>query len=145
VYYQNDNHATVLFIAAYDALRFVFNYYAFPRYSQYQITNPNLPSLITDHYCKITQELGYQVLPNVSLVNNLGYYALGSKHYDVAGKLFALNVRNYPHDANAQDSYGDYYLAKGDSNNAIMCFKKALSITEIPETRAKLNLLLRGK
>jgi predicted alpha/beta superfamily hydrolase len=145
VYYENDNHATVLFIAAYDALRFVFDCYAFPRYAGYQITNPNLPSVITDHYHKITEELGYQVLPDISLVNNLGYYALRSKRYEVAGELFALNVRNYPNEANLRDSYGDYYLAKGDKKNAIMCFKKALSITEIPETRAKLNLLLKGK
>jgi predicted alpha/beta superfamily hydrolase len=145
VYYGNDNHGTVPLIAAYDALRFIFDYYAFPRYSEYQITNPNLPSVISNHFRKITEELGYQVLPDVSLVNNLGYYALGSKRYDVAGKLFALNVRNYPGDANLQDSYGDYYLAIGDKINATMWFKKALSITEIPETRAKLNLLLKGE
>jgi tetratricopeptide (TPR) repeat protein len=145
VYYENDKHETVLFIGAYDALRFIFDYYAFPRYSAYQITNPNLPLLITDHYRKITEQLGYRVLPNVSLVNNLGYYALREKRYDVAGKLFALNVLNYPEDANLHDSYGDYYMAKGDRQNAIRCFKKALSITEIPETRAKLNLLLKDK
>ena len=63
----------------------------------------------------------------------------------MAGELFALNVRNYPKDANLLDSYGDYYLAKGDKENAIICLKKALSITEIPESRVKLNLLLKGK
>ena len=145
VYYGNDNHGTVPFIAAYDALRFIFDYYAFPRYSEYQITNPNLASVITDHYHKITEKLGYQVLPNVSLVNNLGYYALREKQYEVAEKLFALNVLNYPDDANLQDSYGDYYLEKGDKKNAMIWFKKALSIREIPETRAKLNLLLKDK
>ena len=144
-YYENDNHGTILFIAAYDALRFIFDYYAFPRYSEYQITNPNLPTVVSNHYRKITEELGYEVLPNVSLVNNLGYYALRSKKYDVAGKLFALNVLNYPKDPNLQDSYGDYYLAIADKKNAIIWFKKALSITEIPETRAKLNLLLKSK
>jgi predicted alpha/beta superfamily hydrolase len=145
VYYGNDNHGTVPFIAAYDALRFIFDYYVFPRYSEYQITNPNLASVITGHYRKITEELGYQVLPNASLVNNLGYYALREKRYQVAEKLFALNVRNYPKDANPLDSYGDYYLARGDKQNALICFKKALSITEIQETRAKLNLLLKDK
>ncbi|MES2279053.1 MAG: alpha/beta hydrolase-fold protein [Bacteroidota bacterium] len=145
VYYEHDNHQTVPLIAAYDALRFIFDYYAFPGNSGHQITNPNLLSVITDHYHKITEELGYQVIPDEPLVNNLGYYALRSKLYDMAGGLFALNVRNYPKDANPQDSYGDYYLAKGDNNNAMICFKKALSIKEIPETRAKLNLLLKVK
>ncbi|MDB4902559.1 MAG: hypothetical protein JWQ63_1840 [Mucilaginibacter sp.] len=144
-YYENDNHQTVPLIAAYDALRFIFDYYVFPRYAEYQITNPNLSSVIIAHYRKITEELGYQVLPDEPLVNNLGYYALRSKQYNMAGELFALNVLNYPKDANPQDSYGDYYLAKGDNNNAMICFKKALAIKEIPETRAKLNLLLKGK
>jgi len=142
MYYPNDNHGTVPLIAAYDALRFIFDYYAFPKYSEYQISNPNLPAVITAHYRKITEELGYQVFPDESLVNNLGYYALRSKKFDMAGKLFALNVLNYPRDANPQDSYGDYYLAKEDNNNAILCFKRALAIKEIPETRAKLDLLL---
>lgn len=144
-YYANDNHGTVPLIAAYDALRFIFDYYAFPRYSGYQITNPSLPAVISNHYRKITEELGYEVLPDVSLVNNLGYYALRSKKYAVAGELFALNVLNYPKDPNLQDSYGDYYLAIADRKNAILWFKKALAVTEIPETRAKLNLLLKGK
>jgi hypothetical protein len=144
-YYENDNHQTVPLIAAYDALRFIFDYYALPRYSEYLITNRNLASVIKNHYRKITDELGYQVLPDMSLVNNLGYYALRSKQYDVAGELFALNVLNYPKDANPQDSYGDYYLVKGDKINAMTCFKKALAIKEIPETRAKLNLLLNNK
>jgi hypothetical protein len=144
-YYENEDHGTVPFIAAYDAIRFVFDFYAFPRYAEYQITNPNLPNVIIDHYRKITEQLGYQVLPNASLVNNLGYYALRTKRFDMAGQLFALNVRNYPLDANLHDSYGDYYMAIEDKENAISCFKKALSITEIPETRSKLNELLKKK
>ena len=144
-YYENETHGSVSFIAAYDALRFIFDYYAFPRYAEYQITNPNLPSVITAHYTKITRELGYQVLPDPSLVNNLGYYALRSNKYEIAGQLFALNVRNFPEDANLHDSYGDYYLAIGDKKKAADCFKRALSIADIPETRSKLNELLKKK
>jgi len=144
-YYPKDNHGTVPLIAAYDALRFVFDYYVFPRDSGHAITNPNLPAVITAHYQKITDELGYRVLPDEPLVNNLGYYALREKRFDMAGELFALNVRNYPMDANPLDSYGDYYLAINDKKNARLNFQKALAIKEIPETRAKLNLLLKDK
>jgi tetratricopeptide (TPR) repeat protein len=132
-------------LAAYDAIRFVFDYYVFPRYAEYQIANPKLASVITAHYLKISDELGYAILPDASLVNNLGYYALRSKKYGVAGELFALNVRNYPEDANLQDSYGDYYMAIGEKKNAIGCYQKALLIKEIPETRFKLNELLKKK
>lgn len=144
-YYANENHGTVPYIAAYDAIRFVFDYYAFPRYAEYQITNPNFPSILIEHYRKITEQLGYQVVPDASLVNNLGYFALRTKRFEVAGQLFALNVRNYPLDANLHDSYGDYYMAMGNNKNAISCFKRALSIAEIPETRSKLNELLKKK
>ena len=141
-YYDNETHGTVSFISAYHALRFIFNYYAFPNDAEHQVTNLALASVIKDHYLTISRELGYRCLPDVSLVNSLGYRALHEKQFEVAGQLFALNVFNYPHDANLQDSYGDYYLAIGDKKNAMERFKIALAMQEIPETRIKLNALL---
>ena len=120
-------------IAAYDALRFIFDDYAFPRDAAHQPTNPHLGSIIIDHYRTISGKLGYQLLPDASLMNSLGYYALHLKQFDVAGQLFALNVQNYPKDANGFDSYGDYYQAIADKENAIACYQKALAIREIDE------------
>lgn len=34
-YYADDNHGSVSFIAQYDALRFIFDYYKFDLYSSY--------------------------------------------------------------------------------------------------------------
>ena len=143
VYYGNETHGTVSFIAAYDALRFIFDYYAFPQTVAHQPTNPHLASAIVDHYRRISDALGYHVPPDASLVNGLGYYALRLKHVDVAGQLFALNVQNYPDDANLLDSYGDYYQAIADKKNAIAWYRKALAIMEIADTRSKLNALLK--
>jgi len=53
-----------------------------------------------------------------------------------------LNITNYPDSYNVYDSYGDYYVAKGDTTNAITQFKKALSIKENVDTRQKLDALL---
>ena len=52
-----------------------------------------------------------------------------------------MNASNYSGSANAFDSLGDFYKETGDIANAIKCFKKALVIEEIPETRKKLNEL----
>lgn len=142
VYYENDTHGTVSFIAAYDALRFIFDYYGFPRTAAYQPTNPLLTSVLTDHFRTISNALGYQVLPDATLVNSLGYQALSLKQFDVAGQLFALNVRNHPEDANLLDSYGDYYQAVADKKNAAVWYRKALTIREMADTRSKLNALL---
>lgn len=142
-YYESETHGTVSFISAYNALRFIFKDYAFPIDAEHQVTNPVLTSVITEHYLSISKQLGYSVLPDASLVNSLGYRALHEKQFEVAGRLFALNVMNYPKDANCEDSYGDYYLAIGDKINAIERFKKALALEEIGETRHKLNALLK--
>lgn len=56
-----------------------------------------------------------------------------------------MNVANYPESANAFDSLGDFYNKTGDTANAIKCFKQALVIKEIPETRNKLNELQKKK
>lgn len=141
-YYENETHGTVSFISAYNALKFIFDYYAFPIDADHQTVNPKLVSVITEHYLTISRQLGYHVLPDASMLNSLGYRALNLKQFEMAGQLFALNVLNYPKDANLQDSYGDYYQAIGDTKNAIDRYKKALVIKEIIETRTKLTVLL---
>ena len=56
-----------------------------------------------------------------------------------------MNASNYSGSADAFDSLGDFYKETGDIANAIKCFKKALVIEEIPETRKKLNELQKKK
>lgn len=142
-YYDNETHGTVSFISAYNALKFIFDYYAFPINADHQVSNPQLVAVIKEHYLTISRQLGYTVLPDASLVNSLGYRSLNAKQLNMAGQLFALNVLNYPLEANLQDSYGDYYVAIGDKQHAIERFRKALSIQEIAETRIKLNALIK--
>jgi len=144
-YYEKESHSTVAFIAAYDALRFLFDYYEFPKYANYTVDNPQLKTLIVAHYTAISKQMGYQVLPDSSLVNNFGYRALSEKHYALAKALFEMNVLNFPEDAGLMDSVGDYYSAVGDTQNAIVWFQKTLAKKEIPETRAKLNALVQDK
>ncbi len=62
-----------------------------------------------------------------------------------AEALFKLNILNYPETANCYDGMGDLYLAKGDKVKAIESFKKTLSLKFIPETKQKLDALLKEK
>ena len=63
----------------------------------------------------------------------------------LAEALFKLNITNYPETANCYDGLGDLYLAKGDKVKAIESFKKTLTLKLIPETKAKLEKLLKEK
>jgi predicted alpha/beta superfamily hydrolase len=144
-YYEKESHSTVAFIAAYDAIRFLFDYYEFPKYAKYTTENPGLKTVIMEHYTTISNQLGYKVLPDQILVNNFGYRALNQKQFALAKELFEMNVLNFPEDANILDSLGDYYNAVGDKKNAVVWYQKTLIKKEISETREKLNSLLKVK
>jgi len=145
-YYEDDNHSSVRLIGAYDALRFIFDYYKLNIYnSELEDANFKLDSLLVTHYNNISEQLGYPVKPDESQVNSLGYGMLNLKQYDKAEALFKLNIANYPETANCYDGLGDLYLAKGDKINAIASFQKTLSLKAIPETQKKLDILLKEK
>ncbi len=145
-YYADDNHGSVSFIAEYDALRFIFAYYKFDLYARY-LDNENirLDTLLDAHYKNVSKQLGYSVKPGEDLINGLAYHSLSTKQFTKAKYLFKMNVSNYPESANAFDSLGDFYNKTGDKVNALKCYKQALEITEIPETRKKLKELQEKK
>lgn len=143
-YYGNDDHRSVAFLAEYDAIRFFFKDYKFVTKDAYTTdANAKLSSILETHYKKVSTQLGYKINPDENLVNDAGYAALGAKQLDKAGDLFKLNVLNFPKSSNAFDSLGDYYLEINDNDNASINFKKALEIKEIPQTRKKLEQLLK--
>jgi len=145
-YYEDDNHSSVRLIGEYDALRFIFDYYKLNIYnSELENTNFKLDSLLVIHYNNVTEQIGYLIQPDENQVNNLAYQMLKQKQFSKAEALFKLNIANYPETANCYDGLGDLYMAKGDKTNAIASFKKTLSLKAIPETKEKLEILLKEK
>lgn len=145
-FYENDDHSSVRLIGEYDALRFIFDYYKLKIYnSQLEDCNFKLDSLFVTHYNNVSAQIGYLIKPDENQVNGLGYYMLSQKQFNKAEALFKLNVANYPETANCYDGLGDLYLAKGDKEKAIASFKKTLSLKAIPETKQKLEKLLKKK
>ena len=145
-FYENDDHGSVRLIGEYDALRFIFDYYKLKIYNS-ELDDPGfkLDSLLVTHYNNVSEQIGYSVKPDESLVNNLGYHMLRQKQFNKAEALFKLNITNYPETANCYDGLGDLYLAKGDKEKAIESFKKTLTLKLIPETKEKLEILLKEK
>lgn len=58
-YYADDNHGSISFIAEYDALRFIFNYYKFDLYASY-LDNENirLDTVLDAHYKNVSKQIG---------------------------------------------------------------------------------------
>jgi tetratricopeptide (TPR) repeat protein len=61
-------------------------------------------------------------------LNLYGYQLMNNGQQDKAIEVFILNTKRYPKSANTFDSLGEGYVTKGDSKNAIINFKKSLSM-----------------
>jgi tetratricopeptide (TPR) repeat protein len=70
-------------------------------------------------------------------LNLYGYQLLNSGDHDKAIEMFILNTKRYPKSANTFDSLGEAYATKGDKKNAILNFKKSLSMN--PPANVKAN------
>jgi hypothetical protein len=69
-------------------------------------------------------------------LNNYGYQLLAQNQQDKAIGVFVLNTQRHPQSANVFDSLGEAYALKGDKKNAIVNFKKSLSLNPPAGTRA---------
>jgi len=70
-------------------------------------------------------------------LNNYGYQLLNNGDKDKAIEVLLLNAQRHPKSANTWDSLGEAYATKGDKKNAIINFKKSLSMN--PPAPVKAN------
>jgi TolA-binding protein len=70
-------------------------------------------------------------------LNLYGYQLMNGGQQDKAIEIFILNTKRFPKSPNAFDSLGEGYATKGDKKNAIINFKKSLSMN--PSAPVKAN------
>jgi uncharacterized protein len=148
-YYKNDNHGSAPLITEYDALHFLFSFYRIPQDMNEKLGDPKSKfdpvAALTAHYANVSDHMGYTVLPDESLVNQLGYYYMQSGAPGKAYAMLAMNIKNYPKSWNVYDSMGDYYADRKDKAKAIEFYKKVLVIKDNPDTKKKLDSLQNKK
>ena len=69
-------------------------------------------------------------------LNAYGYQLLAAGNNDKAIEVLTLNTNRFPRDPNTFDSLGEAYAIKGDKKNAIINFKKSLSMNPPANVRA---------
>jgi tetratricopeptide (TPR) repeat protein len=69
-------------------------------------------------------------------LNQYGYQLLAQNQQDKAIEMFILNTQRHPKSPNVWDSLGEGYAIKGDKKNAIINFKKSLSLDPPPNVKA---------
>lgn len=76
-------------------------------------------------------------------LNVYGYNLLNGGQLDKAIDIFILNTKRFPKSANTFDSLGEAYVTKGDKKNAVVNFKKSLSLNPPANTRANSEKFLK--
>jgi CubicO group peptidase (beta-lactamase class C family) len=79
------------------------------------------------HKLKITNSYQFDFTDENDL-NTMGYKLMNKKKLDDAIKIFELNTQMFPSSANAYDSLGEAYYAKGDFPLALFNYKKSLTL-----------------
>ncbi|MEP6617069.1 MAG: DUF2911 domain-containing protein [Ginsengibacter sp.] len=69
-------------------------------------------------------------------LNAYGYQLLNAGNQEQAIDMFLLNTQRHPKSANTWDSLGEAYATKGDKKNAIISFKKSLSMNPAANVKA---------
>ncbi|CAN5637870.1 DUF2911 domain-containing protein [soil metagenome] len=75
-------------------------------------------------------------IANENELNQYGYQLIGQKKFDEGIEILAMATQRFPKSANAWDSLGEGYALKGDKKNAIINFKKSLSLNPNAATKA---------
>lgn len=80
-----------------------------------------------------------------SELNAFGYALLRRKQVNEAIEVLKLNVEAYPQSANVYDSLGEAYMLRGDKEQAIENYRKALEIDPTMESAKQMLKKLSGQ
>ena len=123
-HFKAEDHGSVPLLSLYHGLLSTFDGYKLPIDEVLE-----KPESIIEHYEKVTEQLGIELLPPESFVNNLGNYLLYDlEETDKAIGLFEINVANYPDSANAYDRLGEAFKISGDKELAIQNYEHSLTL-----------------
>jgi len=82
-------------------------------------------------------------IANEGELNAYGYQLMNAGEHDRAIEMFTLNTKRFPKSANTFDSLGEAYFTKGDKKNAIVNFKKSLSMNPAANVKANSEKFLK--
>ncbi|WKZ69432.1 MAG: beta-lactamase family protein [Melioribacteraceae bacterium] len=99
------------------------------------------PHYVRENFEELTKNF-HPSDPKDLILNQVGYTFLFDGQIDKAIEAFQLNVELFPNIANCYDSLGEALLEKGDREEALKNYKKALELNhEMPSAKEKVKEL----
>lgn len=72
-YYQNETHPTLPLISIYDGFQYIFDFYRRPSFARVSDTTFQAKQILLDHYTRVSDKLGYKVLPPDDLIDGIAF------------------------------------------------------------------------
>jgi CubicO group peptidase (beta-lactamase class C family) len=92
---------------------------------------------LSDNFDRLIKENKFEIEDDMTL-NEIGYEFLNSNMIDEAIGIFNINVRLFPSVANVYDSLGEAYKLKGNKEEAIKNYQKAVELNPKNENAKKI-------
>jgi predicted alpha/beta superfamily hydrolase len=124
--YPDESHYSVFLKSYYDGFHYIFRLDPAEK-----LKNPKdmTIQIFQDHYKKMQDIFGVPLKPPETLTHEYGLnYITNWNNLDKALDFFKENAENYPSDPSTQIDYADALLKKGDKQNAITRYEKALEL-----------------
>lgn len=123
--FPGETHGTVPLLAQIDALRRLYDGYRF---------HPDLAAkgiaFADEHFAAVSKRVGWTLPVPETVINDLGYAALGEGRTGDAIALFERNVSENPNSANAYDSLAEGYAAAGEWAKAAAAEERAVALAK---------------
>jgi predicted alpha/beta superfamily hydrolase len=129
VAYPDETHDSTPLKSYYDGLRTIFAGWSYPRDPKSNALVGALDDLRA-YYAKIGDRLGVPLTPSESLVNELGRQDIKAGALNAAVADFRYNTDQHPRSARAWDSLGAALEQSEKKDEALACYRKAVSLGE---------------
>jgi len=120
---QEETHGTVILRSYYQGLEKIFEGWTIPN----ETMTAGLDA-IKGHFAKLSDRMGYMVMPSPTIINTSGFRALNAGKNKEAIDIFSYNAARFPEAPGVQDSLGAAYEANGQLEAAKVQYKKAVDL-----------------
>lgn len=120
-----EDHGSIVLRSHYLALEKIFEGWRIPPDERTEIIRKG-PAAVERHYARVSERLGWRIVPPEAQVNALGYAALAPGDASAAIAFFELNVANYEDSPNVYDSLGEGLEAAGQLTDALARYEEAV-------------------
>jgi predicted alpha/beta superfamily hydrolase len=122
-YYESESHGSVPLLGLHDGLRFIFDYYKRPSFT---VITDDSPKILEAHYLKISERLGYKILPPEDTILGLAWRSSAlEQNPDRALVFLLLGKKYYPESITIFYDLGLLYTALGMDEKAEKANAKA--------------------